>query len=124
MDSARKARDVRTPVKMALKTLRTQGGKLLAKIESAGLPEDQDVTPVFLKRPETDEMLAELPTSDEVFLIADQIRSHKLKKTEEFVKKFDHLEAVVTDIEAVNTEDKNAVVAALTNALRAGVGLC
>jgi hypothetical protein len=69
-------------------------------------------------------MLTEPPTSNEVFLIADQIRSHKLKKPEEFVKKFDHIEAAVTDIEAVNTEDKNAVVAALTNELRVGVGLC
>lgn len=124
MDSARKARDIRTPVRMHPKTLKTQGIKLLAKIESMGLPEDQEVTPAFLKRPETEEMLAELPSSDEVLLIAEQIRIHKLKKTDEFVKKFDHLEAIVNEIEGINLENKDAVIQGLTNALRAGVGLC
>jgi hypothetical protein len=124
MDSARKARDIRTPVKMAPKTLRMQGSRLLAKIESMCLSEDQEVTPVFLKRPETEEMLAELPSSDEVLLIVEQIRLHKLKKTDEFVKKFEHLEGVINEIESINLENKDAVISGLTNALRAGVGLC
>lgn len=121
MDSARKAREAKTPVKLTLKTLRTQASKLLAKIESASLLEDQEITPAFLKRPETEEMVAELPTSEDILGIVDQIRMLKLKKTEEIVKKFDQLEQVITEVEAVVSDNKEEVLLALTKALRAGV---
>jgi hypothetical protein len=124
MDSARKAREVKTPVKLTIKTVRLQGSKLMAKIESASLPEDQEITPAFLKRPETEAMIGELPTSEDVLGIVDQIRALKLKKTEEFVKKFDQLEQIVTEIETMNSENKEEILATVTKALRAGVGFC
>lgn len=121
MDQGRKAKDVKTPIKMTLKTLRTQASKLMAKIEGCMLDEDQEVNLGLLKKPDTMVQIHEMPSSEDVKGTVDQMHYLKMKKTEDLFVKFDQLSKLVVEVESSDAKSREEQIADITKALRAGV---
>jgi hypothetical protein len=121
METPRKAREKKTPVKITVKAWQLNANKLLARIEKTRLSEDLQINPSVLKRQEILDKISEMPSADDVISIVDQMKAIKLKKTEEIYKRLEGLEQTIQEVESTIPKSQDEALAVLTKALRAGV---
>lgn len=122
MEHGKKTRENKTPVKIPLKNLKINAMALLALLDTHSISEEQEINSNFLRRPEIAEKISEMPSSDDVISMLEQIRfTFKMKKPEDFCRKYEKLDQIIHEIESFDSNNPEEIIEVVAKALRTGV---
>lgn len=121
MDTSKKPKDKKATAQLLTKQPKVTAITLVLKAEGANFVEEKDISLALLKRQDIEERISQMPTSEEVVALYEDIKHLKNRKTDEHFSKVEGYMQILAKVEGFKGTDVEEVKKCLRMAITAGV---